>query len=769
MKLREKEHDHIALNSGDEVKFDISPEFVTHAIGMLVKQYSDPEMAFIRETCSNAYDAHTAAGNEDKPFDIHIPSTFAPYIEIRDYGTGISKDFMLNRYVSVGDSTKRKSNTEIGGFGIGRLSFLIVTEQAAITSYFNGVKYSYTCCYNDRGILVILPTDERPTDEPNGLRLKFPVQVNRVEAFRQAAKNYFKRVTSTMPNFTGESLKITPTRYTHQDDGWGIREPDGTHDIFAIMGNIAYPIRTETLRYDTRFTEVNSVLNSRIDLFFDIGEVEPLPTRENLDMCEKTITALLDRLTKLKTDLLTRIETDVAKAKNTWQAERAYNSILSGMSDSMSSTMRGLELKFKNEVIKNNNWNFLSPTVTVAHKTATITAEDGTVTPKMIEVQTLKFFERSKASRNSLRATSWQRASDFVYAYHGDYLQFCFVYNDTGKGVRPTIDHNFPNSRTKVVLVEGTAQGWEDFMEQEIARGFNPKGFRLASKLLPKPKRKRTLSDAATMAYLPANSSMPSFIGIKSNTRTTSYGEHAGKERYFVLASNYQLTPQDHAKMQELRSYVKTGMLDPIDILVLNKNRQALMEDEDDWVHFSDYVHVDPVKVTEKRKLVIKTVYSALRYHKMFKLHSEHLSKSALTTSKHWYNGKESGYGRVPSWKGNLVSDNAAVQRASEELSYRIAVYGNFLETVKPDPQLGQLVRNVLGSSNYIRTDDMDDLCKAYQIDFAKLKDAATVISPAEQVILDMVSSQTYLVLQKLQYTSGFDFKKLKKELSNGN
>ena len=134
MQLKTDTRDHVALNTGEAVNFDIADDFVSHAIGMLTKQYSDPEMAFIRETCSNAYDAHTVAGTEDVPFDLHIPSTFEPYIEIRDYGTGISKDFMLNRYVSVGDSTKRKSNSEIGGFGIGRLSFLIVTEQAAITS-----------------------------------------------------------------------------------------------------------------------------------------------------------------------------------------------------------------------------------------------------------------------------------------------------------------------------------------------------------------------------------------------------------------------------------------------------------------------------------------------------------------------------------------------------------------------------------------------------------------------------------------------------------
>ena len=768
MELGQKSRDHVAINSGDEVKFDISPEFVTHAIGMLVKQYSDPEMAFIRETCSNAYDAHTAADNEATPFDIHIPSTFAPYIEIRDYGTGISKDFMLNRYVSVGDSTKRKSNKEIGGFGIGRLSFLIVTEQAAITSYFNGVKYSYTCRYNELGILVISQTDERPTDEPNGLRLKFPVQVNRVEAFREAARNYFKRVTSTLPNFTGDSMEINPTKYTHRGEGWGIREPDGTHDVFAIMGNIAYPIRTSTLKYDTRFTEVNSVLDSRVDLFFDIGEIDPLPTRENLDMCDKTIDALLAKLTSLKTDLLARVETDVAKAKNPWQAERAYNSILSGMSSTMSSTMRGLDLKFNNKIIKNNNWDFKSPIRKVPHSTETIVNEDGTSSPLMVNLKLVQFYERTRASRNSLSPFSWQRQSEKVRARHVDYLQFCFIFNDTGKGVRPTIDHNFSNTNTKVVLVTGTAEGWALFKKQEIARGFNPKGFRLASKLLPKPARQRTTPDAATMAYL-NTTGLPRSKSTKSHTRTTRYGEHTGKERYYVLASNYQLSEADHHKMQELRSYTTTGMLEPIDILVLNKNRQKLMEEEDEWQHFSEYVHVDPQKVLEKRKQVIRTVRAALIYNRMYITFYDHCSNSQLTRTERWSNGDKAGYGRVCNWKGLLVRGDVAVQGAISELSYFIAKYGNYLESVKPDRQLGQIANSVLGSNYTVRTEHIESMCKAYDIDFAQLKAAAEITRPAEQIIREMLDSQTYLVLSRMQNVYAFDFDKLKKELSNGN
>src|SRR3990172_92919 len=78
-----------------------------HAFQILSSRlYSDPLRAIIRELSTNAADAHMAAGNTDKPFDVQLPNTMNPYFIIRDYGTGLSPDDIRNVYTVVFESDK---------------------------------------------------------------------------------------------------------------------------------------------------------------------------------------------------------------------------------------------------------------------------------------------------------------------------------------------------------------------------------------------------------------------------------------------------------------------------------------------------------------------------------------------------------------------------------------------------------------------------------------------------------------------------------------
>jgi len=390
MELKKENIKHASGNLSDVTAFGLDSSSASVIIGMLTRQYSDPEMAFIRETSSNAYDAHIAAGTQKKPFDIHIPTPFAPHIEIRDYGTGLSKEFMLNKYTQVGHSTKRKSNAQIGGFGIGRLSFLIVTEQAAITSYHDGMKYSFTVNYDSEGQLIISLTDERPSKEPSGLRLKFPVQSNRVEAFRMAAKKYFSRVSATLPNFIDGNLDIEPPTYSTRTKYWGLRTNGATNIIYAIMGNIAYPIRTDTLKYDNTFKSVHDLLDSGIDLFFDIGEVVPLPTRENLDMCEQTMDALRKRLELVKEELFKTLNIKLKKSPNRWVAYKHFEEIYSASSYSLKRILNSLGYKYKGEEVHRMKFNFDNIDISVPHPEA-VRKPKGPYRGKTVNQGTLTF------------------------------------------------------------------------------------------------------------------------------------------------------------------------------------------------------------------------------------------------------------------------------------------------------------------------------------------------------------------------------------------
>jgi hypothetical protein len=84
--------------------------------------YGDKVRAPIREYCTNAYDAHLAAGKGDVPFDVQLPSRFDLTFRVRDYGIGMSHDEIMGLYSTMFASSKRDSNDQVGMIGLGSKS-----------------------------------------------------------------------------------------------------------------------------------------------------------------------------------------------------------------------------------------------------------------------------------------------------------------------------------------------------------------------------------------------------------------------------------------------------------------------------------------------------------------------------------------------------------------------------------------------------------------------------------------------------------------------
>ena len=150
--------------------------------------YSNPLESFLRETVSNAYDSHVEAGT-DEPILLLIEdlSTYENYrISIRDYGTGVSPERFEQIYKNIGSSTKRESNDYIGMFGIGRFSCLSCADTANITSYYNGVKYSYIMYKNGGGINIDMISSSKG-DYKDGLEVSIEYRLSYSE-FRDAIR-----------------------------------------------------------------------------------------------------------------------------------------------------------------------------------------------------------------------------------------------------------------------------------------------------------------------------------------------------------------------------------------------------------------------------------------------------------------------------------------------------------------------------------------------------------------------------------------------------
>lgn len=142
---------------------------------LISKQYQNPLNASIREAFQNAFDANIESGNENLGVHITFPCWTDPTFSIRDFGKGIDRERFDQVYRKIGESTKRVDNTQSGGFGIGRLSALAVSDQVAVTSVVDGVKYSHILVKRGDGKYNFVTLDESPTEEVNGTTVSYSV------------------------------------------------------------------------------------------------------------------------------------------------------------------------------------------------------------------------------------------------------------------------------------------------------------------------------------------------------------------------------------------------------------------------------------------------------------------------------------------------------------------------------------------------------------------------------------------------------------------
>lgn len=151
--------------------------------------YSNKIKAIIRELSTNAWDSHVEANNHN-PFDVHLPFTGEEYFYIRDYGTGLSEQSILNVYTSFFTSTKDTSNKYNGILGIGsKVPYSYNTKTFTIDSYYHGTQYTYVCFIDDAGIPSYAKVSEVKTDEPNGVKIQFAVNTNDIYSFGNEANN----------------------------------------------------------------------------------------------------------------------------------------------------------------------------------------------------------------------------------------------------------------------------------------------------------------------------------------------------------------------------------------------------------------------------------------------------------------------------------------------------------------------------------------------------------------------------------------------------
>jgi hypothetical protein len=309
--------------------------------------YSNKIAACIRELSCNAYDAHVAADKREVPFEIHLPTSFEPWVSVKDYGVGLehgeapssSNNFkgkgVLGLYCSYGGTTKSDSNKEIGCFGVGSKSPFCYTEGFTVISRFEGTTRIYSAFITEQGTpSVVLQTEAETPDAVNGLEVTFPVKESDCWEFENNAKivlSEFDPAPVVSSTVVAKYLSDLATRrkttgeansfYVMKTDRWGMRSEASTHQgsgMRAIQGMVQYAVGK--IDISKMGPELQALTAMPLDLFFPIGELAVAASRETLQLDPITVANITKALEGVYTGLVSEVKKEIDKCKAPWEA-----------------------------------------------------------------------------------------------------------------------------------------------------------------------------------------------------------------------------------------------------------------------------------------------------------------------------------------------------------------------------------------------------------------------------------------------------------------
>lgn len=317
-------------------KFGIDNKDAGFILGILREgMYQDPIGTVCREIMSNCWDAHVEAGCTSKPFEVTLPSPLSNEIRFRDYGKGMSPEFMQDGYLKVGHSTKSDTDDQIGGFGLGRLTPWSYSDSFTLEIIYEGVKRIYSCFLEESGRGEAFMMSESPSKEPSGTLVRIPVKSKDSRAFSEKVY-YYASYMKVRPVIKGgnDANWINVTKEL-EGEGWYSIKPTShrygffqNSDATLIVGNVPYRIDKSSLEYEVRN---NPILNCGIVIECGIGQVDVAANRENLKYTDKTKDFLREKLNLINQELASKISEKIANCKDLWEASLAYNSLESNI------------------------------------------------------------------------------------------------------------------------------------------------------------------------------------------------------------------------------------------------------------------------------------------------------------------------------------------------------------------------------------------------------------------------------------------------------
>ena len=262
--------------------------------------YSNPIGSVVREITSNCFDSHIEAGKDNPSNPVIVKHSYDKlanehFISFIDNGVGMSPDRVENIYGVYFESTKRTTNDQIGGFGIGGKTPMAYTDTFNVITRYNGIEYTYVIYKGSESPEISLAF-EQSTKECNGTEVRVPVKSNDLDRFESEIKKqlyYFENIV-----FIGFDSDTWLNSYNiYKGNNFLYRGDVYGDEVHLCIGKVAYPLNFSNLnlsRYDYRVP---------VGLKFEIGDIDVTPNREEVRYTDKTIAKIIEKLDAVKQEL----------------------------------------------------------------------------------------------------------------------------------------------------------------------------------------------------------------------------------------------------------------------------------------------------------------------------------------------------------------------------------------------------------------------------------------------------------------------------------
>jgi hypothetical protein len=382
------------------------------------KIYTNKPLAIIREYCTNAYDAHVEAGISDKPIEVIFPTPFNNTLTIRDFGYGLSEEFMLNDYVSYAESSKRDTNDQVGMLGLGCKSAFCYVNDFLITSYHDGTKSLYKAFIDDTRLGVIAKMYEEPTTE-TGLEITIAINPDDLYSFKTTAGEFLAEF-KPQPIVRNDDFVVRRMQDTHKKsflinkDAYSIHNSWHENNHVVRMGNVNYAFKLSDLSLNADDAkELSPFQSNYIKLYAEIGTVTPAASREYLEMDERTKSFLVSQMKQILDDIKSDVQSEIDKCKSLYLFDKTFCELFA--------TIRAFNISvdFQGETYSSRrSWNI-----------------------QLKKYEMLK--EALRISRNLNNNTSYKVISDL--SHNEDQIIFTYHENVNKTSVRPRISQSSYN------------------------------------------------------------------------------------------------------------------------------------------------------------------------------------------------------------------------------------------------------------------------------------------------------------------------------------